>query len=273
MLQFTKSMSFLDHGEESLDYFKVFDKRTFLGSIGGLFPSAYMSLIDLLQKLSPKPAGADVIRTRIQEQINSHQGELEKLSSGPADFVSKMLDARNQNPDRITLGNVRTAAIANIFVGSDTTSISLSGILGLLYQHPEVLARLRNELDVAQHAGLISEPIKFKEAQSLPFLQAVIREGLRCHSAIGVCLPRVIPKGGCVIGSTLFPEGVCHLLATRHRVITDKVMQAVVGVNAWVAHSNQEVWGPDAEFFKPDRWLQPLSSLQEQNFLPVRGLL
>lgn len=30
----------------------------------------------------------------------------------------------------------------------------------------------------------------------------------------------------------------------------------MVGINAWVAHKNQEIYGPDVEDFRPERWLE-----------------
>lgn len=34
------------------------------------------------------------------------------------------------------------------------------------------------------------------------------------------------------------------------------VVQTIVGVNPWVAHANTSVFGPDAEEFRPERWLE-----------------
>ncbi|KAF4462144.1 cytochrome p450 pisatin [Fusarium albosuccineum] len=53
----------------------------------------------------------------------------------------------------------------------------------------------------------------------------------------GLPLARVVPYGGVTVSGTFFPEGT------------------VVGVNSWVAHHNTDVFGPDADEFRPERWL------------------
>ena len=30
----------------------------------------------------------------------------------------------------------------------------------------------------------------------------------------------------------------------------------MLGISPWVAHVNEEVFGPDAESFRPERWLE-----------------
>ena len=34
------------------------------------------------------------------------------------------------------------------------------------------------------------------------------------------------------------------------------IVQTIVGVNPWVAHANTSVFGPDADEFRPERWLE-----------------
>jgi hypothetical protein len=70
------------------------------------------------------------------------------------------------------------------------------------------MRKLRQELDEATAGCKISDPITFQEAQTLPYLQATIKEGLRIHPATGFTMPRVVPKGGREMMGRFFPEGV-----------------------------------------------------------------
>ena len=88
----------------------------------------------------------------------------------------------------MTRMDIFTMCQSNIGAGSDTTAISLSAIVYNLLKYPESYRRLKEEIDEAAAQGKISDPISFKEAQELPFLQAVIKEALRLHSAIGLPL-------------------------------------------------------------------------------------
>lgn len=48
----------------------------------------------------------------------------------------------------------------------------------------------------------------------------------------------IITRPGATICGTWFPAGTN------------------VGINSWVAHRNLDVWGPDADEFRPERWLE-----------------
>lgn len=43
-------------------------------------------------------------------------------------------------------------------------------------------------------------------------------------------------------------------------------------MNPWVLHQNEEIFGPEPESFRPERWLQneTVVSVMERNFLTVR---
>ena len=67
--------------------------------------------------------------------------------------------------------------------------------------------QLRNEIDAMAAKGKVSDPVTFQEAQKMPYLQAVVKEALRMHLAIGLSLGRVIPKGGASIAGKYFLRG------------------------------------------------------------------
>lgn len=48
-------------------------------------------------------------------------------------------------------------------------------------------------------------------------------------------------------------------------------LQTSVGVNSWVLHQNTSIFGPDADTFRPERWLGPKENvaLMNENFFSV----
>jgi hypothetical protein len=70
------------------------------------------------------------------------------------------------------------------------------------------MKKLRTELDLLAKLNDSSTPFTFEKAQSLPYLQAVVKESLRMHPATGYTMPRVVPPGGVVIAGRFFPEKV-----------------------------------------------------------------
>ncbi|GLA78467.1 hypothetical protein AtubIFM55763_011199 [Aspergillus tubingensis] len=127
---------------------------------------------------------------------------------------------------------------ANVFAGSDTTATSLNAIFYLLLKNPTVYQRLMQELEEKRAAGELSDLVTFQQAESCPYLQAVMYEALRLYPAAGLQLNRDVPEGGMKIGKYYVPEGT------------------VVGSSAWVIHRLPEIWGPDFEEFRPERWLE-----------------
>jgi cytochrome P450 len=61
---------------------------------------------------------------------------------------------------------------------------------------------------------------------------------MRLGSAFGFPFARTVPEGGAYLCGKYFPAGT------------------VVGINPYVAHQNGDVFGPDAEAFRPERWLK-----------------
>jgi benzoate 4-monooxygenase len=75
--------------------------------------------------------------------------------------------------------------------------------------------------------------------KKLSYLEAVINEGLRCHTTSGIGLPRIVPEGApIVVGGKAFPPG------------------AVLSVPSYTIHRDPAVWGDDVEEFRPERWFE-----------------
>ena len=76
------------------------------------------------------------------------------------------------------------------------------------------------------------------EARKLPYLQAVIKEGLRIWPGVAGSNGKNVPPGGDVVNGYFLPGG------TR------------LSTCVWGIQRSKEIFGPDAEMFRPERWLE-----------------
>ncbi|KAG6839759.1 hypothetical protein C0991_011914 [Blastosporella zonata] len=151
------------------------------------------------------------------------------------DLLAKLRSARDAEGNEMSREELTAEALTLLIAGSDTTSNSTCAIIYPLATHPATQHKLQAELD----AELGSEDLLAATADQvkrLPFLDACINEGLRVHSTSALGLPRVIPAGGLTVSGIQFPEGT------------------VVSVPSYSIHRDTEVWGADAEEFRPERW-------------------
>jgi cytochrome P450 len=131
------------------------------------------------------------------------------------------------------------------FAGHDTTASTISWSYYFLSHHPSSLTRLRKELDdifgpntsPAQVATqLIADP---KLHNKLDFTLAVIKESLRLEPPAATArepTPNYTFKTSS--GATMYPP-----------------VGSMIYLSAWMLHRNKNVWGEDAEEFRPERFM------------------
>ncbi|KAI0970068.1 cytochrome P450 [Xylaria arbuscula] len=163
-------------------------------------------------------------------QTRKDQGGNEK------DIVGQLFKVQQTKKelDDISIAYMMTS---NVFAGSDTTSITLRAIFLNLIRHPNVLTKLRSELQSRRAMGKLSPIVTSAEAEACPYLQAIIYESLRHFSPTAFMLDRDVPPEGMTICGHYVPGGT------------------VVGTNAWAIHMASEIWGDDVEEFRPERWI------------------
>ena len=98
---------------------------------------------------------------------------------------------------------------------------------------PRVLRKFRAEYSKAG----ISSPITDAEARNLPYLQAVIKEGLRIWPPVVGLMAKEVPPQGDVVNGLFVPGGTS------------------IGYCAFGIFRNKEIFGEDADVFRPERWL------------------
>lgn len=86
-----------------------------------------------------------------------------------------------------------------------------------------------------EHFG---QSITWHEGCTMTYYQACIKECLRYHPALGQILPRIVPEGGVEICGRFLPGGT------------------TVGCNAYTIHRDKNLYGQDADEFRPERWIE-----------------
>lgn len=95
------------------------------------------------------------------------------------DILSKLFVTHKEKPNEFNMNAVNSMATSNIFAGSDTTAISTRAIIYYLLKNSDAKQKLIDEIDDLKKQGKISDPVKLAEADSMPYLQAVMYEALR----------------------------------------------------------------------------------------------
>lgn len=167
--------------------------------------------------------------TSVAKQVVSER--LASKSTGHKDMLASFLR------HGLTQEEAEGEALVNIIAGSDTTATAIRTTMLYLMSSPQVYRKLAHEVRTSDAAGQLSSPITDAEARTLPYLQAVIKEGLRVFPPVTGLMPTVVPPGGDIIHGVHVPEGT------------------EIGWSAFGVQHDKEVYGMDAETFRPERWL------------------
>jgi cytochrome P450 len=109
-------------------------------------------------------------------------------SSAHNDLLDMLLKARDDNSgEKMTDRQIRDEVITIFSAGHETTANLLSWTLYLLARHPDVLAKLHQELD-----GLLQGKIPDAEdLQQLVYTRAILNESMRFRPPAGIMLRKV----------------------------------------------------------------------------------
>ncbi|KLO81028.1 Uncharacterized protein LW93_9276 [Fusarium fujikuroi] len=242
MITYSQRIGFLDHGTDIAAIMESLEGFLAYSSVIGVYSWLHPLLFHIQNFFAGNTGtGMQYIMQFTQKLMKEHEAkpknlDIEDEDKQTMDFLSKYAARHRKDPVTYNEWYVISGCASNMTAGSDTTGISLSAIMYLLMTNPKVADKLRQEVAEHQSRVVHSRHFSFKETQQMQYLQAVIKEGLRLHPAVGQPLERVVPDGGATIAGQFFPGGT------------------FVGVNCWVEHYSA-VFGPDPEAFRPERWL------------------
>lgn len=183
-----------------------------------LLPNSLFHLMDLfIARFMPADSTVDDSMSRVhaytdklaesaQAEDNTYQGRLLKAGISKHEISCQCMDL--------------------MFAGTDSSGMNVSAICWHLVRRPESLKKLTEEVRSNTDARY----------ETLPYLQAVVKEGLRISMANPTRLPRQVPPSGWSFGGHYFPPGTS------------------VGCALYSLHFNEAVF-PDAHAFRPERWL------------------
>ena len=137
-----------------------------------------------------------------------------------------------------------------VLAGSESTASGLAGTTFQLLKHPESLKKAVGEI---RNAFTAEDQIEPETVKRLPYLAAIVSEGLRMYPPFPEGLPRTTPRQGALIAGQWVPGGVSHGLHPQS-LLANLPIQTYVQFSTHVAHrSTGNFKYPDT--FIPERWM------------------
>ena len=173
-------------------------------------------------------------RKKLKEQrlrkLNMEENKDEYVLS----YVDTLLDLQLPEEKR-KLNDLEIVSLCNEFLngGTDTTTTALQWIMANLVKYPQIQEKLL--LEIKDVVGEGEEAVKEDDLQKMPYLKAIILEGLRRHPPARMVLPHAVTEDT-VVGGFLVPKNG-----------TVNFMVADIG---W----DSKAW-EDPMAFKPERFL------------------
>ncbi|KAF2477703.1 cytochrome P450 [Lindgomyces ingoldianus] len=147
-----------------------------------------------------------------------------------------------------------------LLAGRDTTACCLSWSFRLLARHQNVLEKLRSEIETTIGLGPdAAEPTR-KDLKKMTYLNIVIKEVLRLYPSVPV-------NGRAALKTTVLPvgggeDGKSPVLVRRGEP---------VGYCVYAMHRRKDIYGDDAEEFRPERWEGDALKDVGYGYLPFNG--
>ncbi|KAI9820843.1 MAG: hypothetical protein M1832_003476 [Thelocarpon impressellum] len=182
----------------------------------------------------------DFVDYFVRRALSKELREKEPEKAGEKDKYVFLEALAAQTRDPIEL---RSQMLNILLAGRDTTASLLGWLFYLLARHPAVYAKLRAV--VLDTFGSYDEPrdLTFAKLKSCQFLQHCNNETLRLYPVVPVNAREAVrdttlPRGG-------GPDGQAPVFVRAGQTVEYTVH---------AMHHRKDLWGPDAEEFKPERW-------------------
>ena len=214
------------------------------------FAYAVLPRVELLEKL---PFGPFVkvrkARARLDRIILRVIAERRTNAQAGHDLVSMLLAARDpENPSEPGMSDqqIRDEAMTIFLAGHETTANAMAWTWHLLGTHPEAETKLHEEIErvLGGRAPAVDAVPK------LEYARAVIAESMR-----------LFPPAWTMGRRAIEPHVIGGYEVERYALVLN---------SQWVVHRDPR-WWPNAEAFRPERWLMPDPARPKYAYFPFGG--
>lgn len=220
--------------EDVVGFFHVLDHFMPIMNVLGDVPWARNIVFSpfCIKLIGPKPTD----RSGVGLMMKKTNDEVRKRYTGDAKDLTDILGSFRRHG--LTETECQTEALFMFAAGSETTASAMSITLFYIIATPTAYQRLKSEMKVAVEKGEVSSPITMAEAKRLPYLQAVLYEGMRMRPPATATFGKEVPKGGDTIHGHFVPGGT------------------TVAPNVPSMMRSKILFGQDADIFRPERFLE-----------------
>nr|CAG4712036.1 unnamed protein product [Naegleria fowleri] len=150
-------------------------------------------------------------------------------------LLELMVDAVDEEGTALTNEELKDQCAIFFLAGHETTASAMASLFYSLAKYPHVQEKLLEEIsNTFSHDENISN---YNKLQSMNYLDCVLKENMRLFPPI-TQLPLRVSNSPQVIEGYKVPKGF------------------IVTLNIYALHRNTQVWGDDAEVFRPERFME-----------------
>ncbi|KAK0713262.1 pisatin demethylase [Lasiosphaeria miniovina] len=258
IVTFSKKFGYMDKGSDFDGTLAIGDKSIDYLALCGQMPwTDYWLDKNPVYPLGP-PNISNVTNIAVANLTARLTGTDKNFDPAKPDFLQYFIESKSTHPDIVDDSAVVGYLLLNrkplpislphkkhtnpltvcllVIAGADTTAITMRALFYYTLKNPRVWKKLQDEVRAHIAPG---KPAPHAQARALPYLEAVVRETLRYHPSVSMIMERIVPAGGLALPDGSVVPGGSH-----------------VGMNPYIVGRNKGIFGPDADEFNPDRWLQ-----------------
>ena len=204
-------------------------------------------------------------RARAEQEIDAliakyratYAGQTPSSSPSKTSLLARLLQSRDDLGDPLTQQELRDAVVSLMFAGSETTFMTMSTLIALLFapSNAHVLGKLRAEVHNLFGTDT-SQPLDAQTLRTAPYLNAVMNEAWRAVPPL-LGLPRFAK-------TDLELPGTGWIVPKGWRIL----------VSLAPVHFSGQFWGAEPKAFDPDRFLAKSAQAgpsMSQYYLPFGG--